>query len=241
MKQPEFSMEILLENGTITEKANVFIEKAVQGKCNLLISGGTGSGKTTLLDVLEKLIPDEEKVVGLADINELHFNRTHFLSIEFQRMRKGIVNPAQKDISVLVDFVFDQETPDVVLFGEFRNAGAYETIYGAANSGKQFMGTIYGKEPKQALSRFIEAGSQTPYVFEEEKFKKLTANELDLIIQINRLTDGSRRITQISQVVGYDVSRKDILVQDLFGLNEAGQLVRTKTPIHTKLLAKIAF
>lgn len=215
----QLTMEDLIQNKTLSEEAKDFLEKVVKGKSNILISGGTGAGKTTLLRIMGGYIPEEEKVVALEDSSEINLERTHYLSLEFHEAETGCASPTKKGIGGLVGLAFGWGTTDRILMGEFREGGALEMIYGTKSTNKSMMGTIHSIDPSQALNRLNHIASKSPFHYDEDEFKEAVGNHLDYIVQINRLKDGSRKITEIAQIMGYNTVSKEVDLKTLFVLH----------------------
>jgi len=205
------SMKDLLAFGTLTLEAKDLLVECVQGKMNILISGGTGSGKTTLLNVLSGLIASDERIVTIEDAAELRLMQPHVIRLESRP-----VNAEGKGGITIRDLVRNslRMRPDRIVIGEVRDAAALDMLQ-AMNTGHDgSLTTVHANTPRDALSRVetmvLMSGMDLPISVIREQISQA----IDIVIQQNRLRDGSRRVTQISEVVGIDSGV--IQLQDLF-------------------------
>jgi pilus assembly protein CpaF len=205
------TMKDLLSFGTLTLEAKDLLVECVKGKMNILISGGTGSGKTTLLNVLSSLIDSGERIVTIEDAAELRLLQPHVIRLESRP-----TNSEGKGGIVIRDLVKNslRMRPDRIVIGEVRDAAALDMLQ-AMNTGHDgSLTTVHANTPRDALSRVetmvLMSGMDLPVGVIREQISQA----IDIVIQQNRLRDGNRRITQISEVVGIDSGV--IQLQDLF-------------------------
>lgn len=225
------SINDLIQNGTAAEEIFEFLRMAVRGKLNILISGGTGSGKTTLLNVLSSFIPNEERIVTIEDAAELRLQQEHVVRLEARP--PNIEGRGEIPIRSLVKNALRMR-PDRIVVGECRGGEALDMLQ-AMNTGHDgSMTTLHANSPKDAISRLevmvLLAGQELPH----RAIREQIASAVDLVVQIARLRDGTRRITHISEVVGLNndggVDVKDIYEFKITGEDEGrviGGLVRT--------------
>ena len=205
------TMKDLLSFGTLTLEAKDLLVECVKGKMNILISGGTGSGKTTLLNVLSSLIDSGERIVTIEDAAELRLLQPHVIRLESRP-----TNSEGKGGIAIRDLVKNslRMRPDRIVIGEVRDAAALDMLQ-AMNTGHDgSLTTVHANTPRDALSRVetmvLMSGMDLPVGVIREQISQA----IDIVIQQNRLRDGNRRITQISEVVGIDSGV--IQLQDLF-------------------------
>jgi pilus assembly protein CpaF len=205
------SMDDLVSFGSLSHQAAAFLEACVAGKLNVLISGGTGTGKTTLLNVLSSFIPERERIITIEDAAELRLAQKHVISLEARP-----ANIEGKGAIAIRDLVRNalRMRPDRIVVGECRGSEAVDMLQ-AMNTGHDgSLTTIHANSPRDALARtetlVLTAGFDLPL----KAIRDQIASAFDLIIQVNRLVDGRRRITHISEVgrMEGDV----ITLQDLF-------------------------
>jgi pilus assembly protein CpaF len=207
-----FTLDRLVENGTLTEVASSFLADCVRGKLNILISGGTGSGKTTLLNALSAFVPDDERIVTIEDAAELQLQQRHVVALESRPA--NIEGEGEIRIRELVRNALRMR-PDRIIVGEVRGAETLDMLQ-AMNTGHEgSLTTIHANAPRDALHRLemlvLMAGIELPL----KAIREQVAGGFDLIIHVARLVDGSRRITQVSEVVGMEgdvVTLQDVFV-----------------------------
>jgi pilus assembly protein CpaF len=211
-RKDPFKMEDLLRFGTLTPKCGQFLEACVKGKLNILISGGTGSGKTTTLNVLSSAIPDDERIVTVEDAAELQLSQDHVITLESRPA--NIEGKGQVTIRELVRNCLRMR-PDRIIVGECRAAETVDMLQ-AMNTGHDgSLTTIHANTPRDALSRVetlvLTAGVELPM----KAIREQIASAFDLVIQVSRLVDGSRRITYVTEVLKMEsdvVSMQDIFI-----------------------------
>ena len=208
------SVEDLVSLGTLTESVVTVLRACVQGKLNILISGGTGSGKTTTLNVMSSFIPGDERIITIEDAAELRLEQEHVVRLEARP--PNIEGAGAVTIRDLVRNSLRMR-PDRIIVGEVRDAAALDMLQ-AMNTGHEgSMSTVHANSPRDALSRVetmvVMAGLELPMAVIREQ----VISAIDLVVHQMRLRDGSRHITQISQVVG--VKDGAIRTRDLFAFD----------------------
>ncbi len=219
-----FTDEDLITFGTMTRATRDLLEACVRGRLNVLISGGTGSGKTTTLNVLSGFIPSDERIVTIEDAAELQLKQDHVLRMESRP--QNIEGKGQVTIRDLVRNSLRMR-PDRIVVGEVRDGAALDMLQ-AMNTGHDgSLTTVHANSPRDSLRRLetmvLMAGVDLPV----RAIREQVASAIDLIVQQQRLRDGTRRIVAISEVVGME--GEVITLQDLFqfdfkaGIDERGR------------------
>ncbi|MBU0915168.1 MULTISPECIES: CpaF family protein [Aquabacterium] len=201
----------LLASGTFNEEMLVFLEGAVQRRCNILISGGTGAGKTTLLNVLSRSISPYERLVTIEDAAELQLGHEHVVRLETRPPNvdgRGEVTARDLMRNAL------RMRPDRVLLGEVRSHEVLDMLQ-AMNTGHDgCMSTVHANSPRDALLRLEMLAGFAGFQGQDVTLKHMIATALDLVIQVGRLADGRRRVLAISEVLGVQDER--IVTNELF-------------------------
>jgi pilus assembly protein CpaF len=201
----------LIRFGTLTEQAAEFLAECVRGKLNVLISGGTGTGKTTLLNALSAYIPEGERIITIEDSAELQLQQRHVIPLEARP--PNVEGQGEVRIRELVRNALRMR-PDRLVVGEVRGPETLDMLQ-AMNTGHDgSLTTIHANSPRDALSRLetlvLTAGVDLPL----RAIREQIASAFDLLVQVSRPIDGSRRITHITEVVGLE---SDVVsLQDLF-------------------------
>ncbi len=206
-----------VEWGTLTDSMIDFLRICVENGLNVVVSGGTGSGKTTLLNVLSSFIPSTERIVTVEDAAELQLKQEHVV-----RMETRPANMEGTGAITIRDLVRNslRMRPDRIIVGECRGGEALDML-SAMNTGHDgSMTTVHSNSPREAISRIetlcLMAGMDLPV----KAIREQIAGAMDLIIQISRLSDGSRRVTSITEVV--DIQGETITLQEVFKFKEEG-------------------
>jgi len=212
-----FSVENLVEFGTITREAMEFLKACVIAQVNLIISGGTGSGKTTTLNVMSGFIPDTERIITIENAAELQLRQEHVVTLEARPPNlegKGEVNIRDLVVNSL------RMRPDRIIVGEVRSGESLDMLQ-AMNTGHEgSMTTAHSNSPRDALSRIetmvLMAGMDLPH----RAIREQIASALDLIVHQERMRDGSRKITSISEIQGME---GDIItMSEIFRFEQTG-------------------
>lgn len=219
------TIDDLLGFGTLSLEMAAFLEAAVKGRLNIVVSGGTGSGKTTTLNVLSSFIPDDERIVTIEDAAELQLRQEHVVSLETRPP-----NVEGKGAVTIRDLVKNslRMRPERIVVGEVRSGEALDMLQ-AMNTGHDgSLTTGHANTPRDMLARLetmvLMAGMDLPV----RAIREQISSAVNLIVQQNRLRDGSRKVTHITEVQGME---GDIIVlQDLFlfeqhGLDQRGKII----------------
>ncbi len=220
----------LISFGTITREIAMFLKACVRAKINILVSGGTGSGKTTTLNVLSSFIPDKERIVTIEDAAELQLHQEHVVTLESRPPNiegKGKISIRDLVINSL------RMRPDRIVVGEVRGGEALDMLQ-AMNTGHDgSISTLHANNPRDALSRLetmvLMAGMDLPL----RAIREQVSSAVDLIVHQSRFTDGSRKISRITEVVGMEgdkITLQDIFVYEQTGMNERGYVTGRHVP-----------
>ena len=216
--------EDLVKNESMTQTMLDLLMAAVKGKLNILVSGGTGSGKTTLLNVLSSFIPAEERIVTIEDAAELLLQQEHVVRLETRPPNiegKGAVAQRQLVINAL------RMRPDRIIVGEVRGEEAMDMLQ-AMNTGHEgSLTTIHANTPRDALGRLETMCSMANLNVGAQALRQQVSSALDIVVQAVRLSDGTRKVTAISELTGMEGEM--LTMQELFtferqGLDEEGRV-----------------
>lgn len=206
-----FAMKDLIRLGAVSDEAAEFLKACVLGKLNMIISGGTGTGKTTMLNVLAGYVPDDERIITIEDAAEMKLSQAHVLTMEARPA--NIEGAGFVGIRDLVRNALRMR-PDRIMVGEVRGGEALDMLQ-AMNTGHEgSLTTIHANAPRDALTRLDTMVLMAGYELPVRAIRQQVASALDVIIQIARFGDGSRRITHISEVQGMEGDV--ITLQDIF-------------------------
>ncbi len=204
-------MNALVGKGALTADTVDLLERCVQARLNVLISGGTGAGKTTLLNALSAAIPNSERIITIEDAAELQLNQRHVLRLESRP--KNIEGEGEVTIRDLVRNSLRMR-PDRIVVGEVRGAEALDMLQ-AMNTGHEgSLSTVHSNSPRDALARVETMVLMAGYDLPLRAIRQQIASALDLIVHVERLHDGSRRVVAITEVQRMEADV--ITLQDLF-------------------------
>jgi pilus assembly protein CpaF len=214
----------MLENKTLTEPMLELLSAVVKGRLNVIISGGTGAGKTTVLNVLSGYIPNTERIVTIEDAAELQLKQEHVVRLETRPPNiegKGSVRMRQLVINSL------RMRPDRIVVGEVRGEEAFDMLQ-AMNTGHEgSLTTVHANSPRDALARIENMVSMANLNIPERAIRHQIANAVHAVVQVARLSDGSRKVLTISEVTGMEgdmIALQDIFVFERTGVDESGKV-----------------
>ncbi|MEM7325918.1 MAG: CpaF family protein [Actinomycetota bacterium] len=214
----------LIRFGTLSVHSARFLQACIVGKLNILVAGGTGTGKTTTLNVLSGFIPEGERIVTVEDAKELQLNQEHVLSMETRP--PNIEGKGEITIRDLVKNSLRMR-PDRIVVGECRAGEALDMLQ-AMNTGHDgSLTTLHANSPRDTLSRLETLVLMAGYDLPVRAIREQIASAVDCVVQLQRLRDGSRRITHISEVVGMEgdiITLQDVFLFDFAaGLDDQGR------------------
>ncbi|MEX0786915.1 MAG: CpaF family protein [Dehalococcoidia bacterium] len=221
----KMTIEDLIAAGSLTREIAEFFRACVQVRLNMIVSGGTGTGKTTMLNALSSFIPDTERIVTIEDPTELRLQQGHVVSLEARPASlEGKGEVTQRD---LVRNSLRMR-PDRIIVGEVRGSEAFDMMQ-AMNTGHEgSLGTVHANSPRDGLARIenmiLMAGLELPM----RAIREQIASAVHVIIQIARLSDGSRRVTRVAEISGMEgdtVTMQDIFRYQQRGIDSDGRVV----------------
>jgi pilus assembly protein CpaF len=212
-----YTVQDLIGFGTLTAEAAAFLEGCVKAHFNILVAGGTGSGKTTTLNVLSSFIPDTERVVTIEDAAELQLRQPHKVRLESRPARiDGTGRISIRDL--VVNSL--RMRPDRIVIGECRSGEALDMLQ-AMNTGHDgSLTTIHANTPRDTLARLETLVLMSGVDLPQRAIREQIASAIHIIVQQSRIRDGSRRITNITEVIGREGDT--ITLQDVFLFEETG-------------------
>ena len=215
----------LLRNQTLTKPMLELLRAAVKARINVVISGGTGAGKTTLLNVLSGYISEKERIVTIEDSAELQLKQRHCVRLETRPANiegSGSIMQRQLVINSL------RMRPDRIVVGEVRGEEALDMLQ-AMNTGHDgSMTTVHANSPRDAIARIETMALMANLNLPEKAVRRQIASAVQMIVQIARFTDGSRRVTHVTEISGMEddvVSLQDVFVFDKQGISPDGRIV----------------
>jgi pilus assembly protein CpaF len=214
----------MIENHSLTEAMLELLSTMVKGRLNLLISGGTGAGKTTLLNVLSGYIPNVERIVTIEDAAELQLKQEHVVRLETRAPNiegKGAVRQRQLVINSL------RMRPDRIVVGEVRGEEAFDMLQ-AMNTGHEgSLTTVHANSVRDALARVENMVSMANLNIPERAVRHQIASAIHAVVQVARMSDGTRKVISISEVTGMDdesITMQDIFVFERRAIDETGKV-----------------
>lgn len=218
-------MDDLINYKTLTPEIAQLLAGCVKAKLNIMISGGTGAGKTTLLNILSASIPGNERIITIEDSAELQLQQPHVVRLETRP--PSIEGTGQVTSRDLVRNSLRMR-PDRIIVGEVRGAEAFDMLQ-AMNTGHDgSLTTIHSNSPRDSLTRLESMILMTGVNLPESAMRFMISSALDLVIQSSRMTDGSRKITSIAEIVGMEgnvITLQEIFVFERQGIDKDGKVI----------------
>lgn len=211
------NIDDFLRTGSLTNEIAMFLDICIKAKLNIVICGGTGSGKTTLLNVLSSFINNDERIITIEDAAELKLKQDHVVSLETR-----LDNYEKNGAITIRDLVINslRMRPDRIIVGEVRGKEAFDMLQAMNTGHSGSLTTMHANSPIDALNRLetlvLMAGMEIPV----KAIREYIDNALDLVINIERLADGKRKITSICEVVG--IENDDIKLNEIFTFDQTG-------------------
>lgn len=218
-------MNSLIENKALTKDIADMLEMCVTARLNILISGGTGAGKTTLLNALSAYIPEDQRIVTIEDSAELQLQQPHVVRLETRPPNiEGKGEVTQRD---LVRNSLRMR-PDRIVIGEVRGGEAIDMLQ-AMNTGHDgSLTTIHANTPRDALTRLETMIQMTGMRLSDRAMRQQIASAINLVVQVARLSDGTRRVTAISEITGMEgetITMQEIFLYERTGIDSQGQVI----------------
>ncbi|HUF68539.1 MAG TPA: CpaF family protein [Longimicrobiales bacterium] len=215
----------LIRNNTLTEKMLQLLEGCVKARMNVLISGGTGAGKTTLLNVLSSYISQNERIVTIEDSAELQLRQPHVVRLETRPPNiEGHGEVSQRNL--LVNSL--RMRPDRIVVGEVRASEAIDMLQ-AMNTGHDgSLTTLHANTPRDALARLETMVSMANLNLPDKAVRQQIASAIQVVIQVSRLSDGTRKVLTVAEIVGMEgdvITMQDIFIFDRSGVGEGGRVL----------------
>jgi pilus assembly protein CpaF len=224
-KRDTLSGADLMREGTLNAPMLELLQGVVRARLNVLVSGGTGSGKTTLLNILSSFIPETERVITIEDSAELQLQQPHVVRLETRPPNiegEGAVTQRMLVINSL------RMRPDRIIVGEVRGAEAVDMLQ-AMNTGHDgSLTTLHANSPRDALSRLQTMVSMASLGIPDRSIREQISSAIDVVVHLARLSDGSRKILRIAEIVGMEgevITMQDLFVFDRKGLADDGRVL----------------
>ncbi|MFN7934498.1 MAG: CpaF family protein [Bryobacteraceae bacterium] len=236
-----FTADRLLENRSISQAMLDVLAAAVRARISILISGGTGAGKTTFLNMLSAYIPRNERIITIEDAAELRLQQENVIRLETRPPNvegKGAVRQRQLVINSL------RMRPDRIILGEVRGEEAFDMLQ-AMNTGHEgSMATIHANTPRDALSRLESMVAMANLSLPERAVRQQMASAIGIVVQISRMSDGTRRVVSIAEITGMDldvISTQEIFQFERKGIGPDGRVLGVFKPsgIRPKFLERV--
>jgi len=228
--QDPLTAEDLIANNTLTPQMLELLQGCVKARLNILISGGTGAGKTTFLNVLSSYISNRERIVTIEDAAELQLHQDHVVRLETRPANiegKGAIHQRQLVINSL------RMRPDRIIVGEVRGEEALDMLQ-AMNTGHDgSLTTIHANTPRDALSRLETMVAMANLNIPENAIRRQIASALDVVIQVSRMSDGTRKVVSIAEITGMEgdvVTMQDIFIFRKRGIRDTGEVIGDFVP-----------
>ena len=224
-KKDKLTLDQLVKFGAISPEGAEILKIIGRVRCNIVISGGTGSGKTTLLNCLTRYIDRDERIITCEDAAELQLQQPHVVRLETRP--PNLEGEGEITMRSLVRNCLRMR-PERIIVGEVRGPEAFDLLQ-AMNTGHDgSMGTLHANNPREALSRLESLITMGGFSLPSKTIREMICSSVDVIVQAQRLRDGSRRITHITEILGMEGDvpiTQDLFVYDMNGEDDAGNII----------------
>lgn len=226
------TLERLVELDALSPLAAEFLQVAVGAKLNIIVAGGTGSGKTSLLNVLAALVPDNERVLVLEDSREIQVKREHVVYLEAQPPN----SEGEGEITIRSLFRATlRMRPDRIIIGEIRGGEALDIVQAMVSGHGGCLGTLHATYPRDTLTRLETMAMMSDIEMPLLPLRLQIASGVNLIVQVSRLNDGSRKVTHVTEVQRFDQATQTYVCQDLLhrefeGADADGRILSSLVP-----------
>ncbi|MCA3661815.1 MAG: CpaF family protein [Methylobacterium sp.] len=224
-KKDKLTLEQLVKFGSISVEGAEVLKIIGRVRCNVVISGGTGSGKTTLLNCLTRYIDNDERIITCEDAAELQLQQPHVVRLETRP--PNLEGTGQVTMRDLVKNCLRMR-PERIIVGEVRGPEVFDLLQ-AMNTGHDgSMGTIHANSPRECLARMEAMIAMGGYTLLPKTVREMICSSVDVIVQAQRLRDGSRRITHVTEVMGMEgdvIVTQDVFIYDMTGEDANGRII----------------
>jgi pilus assembly protein CpaF len=219
------STEDLLKNETLTTGMLDFLSACVEARMNIVVSGGSGSGKTTMLNMLSRFIPEEERIITIEDTAELQLQQPHVVRLETRPVNiEGVGAVTQRDL--VINSL--RMRPDRIVIGECRGPEALDMLQ-AMNTGHEgSMTSVHANSPRDAFGRLETMVMMASEHIPDRVIRQMLASAIHLVVHTVRLSDGTRKVASITEVLGTEgdhILMEDVFVFERFGLSRRGRVI----------------
>jgi pilus assembly protein CpaF len=219
------STEDLLKNETLTPGMLDFLSACVEARMNIVVSGGSGSGKTTMLNMLSRFIPEEERIITIEDTAELQLQQPHVVRLETRPVNiEGVGAVTQRDL--VINSL--RMRPDRIVIGECRGPEALDMLQ-AMNTGHEgSMTSVHANSPRDAFGRLETMVMMASEHIPDRVIRQMLASAIHLVVHTVRLSDGTRKVASITEVLGTEgdhILMEDVFVFERFGLSRRGRVI----------------
>jgi pilus assembly protein CpaF len=223
-KKDKLTLDQLVKFGTVSPEGATILQIIARSRCNVLVSGGTGSGKTTLLNCLTRYIDEDERIITCEDAAELQLQQPHVVRLETRP--PNIEGEGEITMRDLVRNCLRMR-PERIIVGEVRGPESFDLLQ-AMNTGHDgSMGTLHANSPREALSRLESMITMGGFQLPSKTIREMIAASIDVVVQVERLRDGSRRLTHVTEIVGTEgdvITTQDIFLYDILGEDQNGRI-----------------
>jgi pilus assembly protein CpaF len=228
----KLTVEKLIQTGSMTPAASELISTLVATKQNIVVAGGTASGKTSMLNAISSYIPDDERVIVIEDNQELQLQREHVVSLEARpadAKGRGEVSIRQLFKTTL------RMRPDRIVIGEIRGGEALDLIQAMTSGHGGCLTTLHATYPRDVLTRLETMAMMADVGIPLVAMRSQIASAINVVLQVARLRDGSRKVTHISEIAGFDLDRGAYHIRDLYlrrvtGIDAEGHVISDFAP-----------